>query len=98
MAKIIWTSEANRWLKVIFDHIAEENPNAAKNVVNGLYEKVQILKDFPEIGHKYEHESNRNIRILLYGHYRLAYEITNTQQLFILGVFHGSLKIENYLA
>ena len=52
MAEIICTSEANHWLKDIFDHIAEDNTNAANNVVNGIYDKTQILKEFPEIGYK----------------------------------------------
>lgn len=97
MAELIWTSEANRWLKDIYDYIAEENPDAASNVVNGIYKKSQILKTFPEIGYKYEHESKRKIRILLYGHYRIAYEIIDSKGIFILGVFHGSMKIEKYL-
>ena len=39
MAELIWTSEANRWLKAIYDSIAEENVDAARNVINGIYEK-----------------------------------------------------------
>jgi len=36
------------------------------------------------------------IRILLYGHYRIAYIITD-DFIDILGVFHGALQIERYL-
>jgi len=97
MAKIIWTREANQWLKDIFDHIKKDNIEAAKNVVNGIYDKTQVLIKFPEIGYKYKHESKRNIRILLYGHYRIAYEVTNSNNVFVLGVYHGALKMENYL-
>ncbi len=78
MAKIIWTSEGNRWLKDIFDYISVEDPVAASSVIEGIYQKSQILKEFPQIGYQYEHESKRNIRVLLYGHYRIAYEITDT--------------------
>ncbi len=97
MAKIIWTSEANRWLKDIFDYIAQDNQDAAIKVVDGIYTKAQLIKDYPKIGYKYEHESGKDIRILLYGHYRIAYFIANPDNIYILGVFHGSLKIENYL-
>ena len=97
MAEIVWTSEANRWLKEIFDKIGKENPNAAKKIINGIFGKAQILKDFPEIGYRFEHESKRDIRILLYGHYRIAYEIAGKHRLYILGIFHGSMAIENYL-
>ncbi len=40
MAKIIWTSEAERWLRVIYDYIAEDNPDAATQVINGIYSKA----------------------------------------------------------
>ncbi len=59
MAKIIWTSEASQWLKDIFDYISEDNYEAANNVVKGIYKKAQILKEFPEIGYKYKHTSDR---------------------------------------
>lgn len=75
MAKITWTSEAERWLKDIYDYIAEDNKAAAANVVDGIYQKAQILLDHPEIGYKYEHDSGEEIRILLYGHYRVAYAL-----------------------
>ena len=97
MAKITWTSEAERWLKDIYDYIAENNKIAAINVVNGIYEKAQILMDHPKAGYHYEHESGEEIRILLYGHYRITYVLKSNREVIILGVFHGALQIENYL-
>lgn len=97
MATITWTSEAERWLKGIYDYLAEDSPIAATNVVNGIYEKAQILLEQPEIGYKYEHESEEEIRILLYGHYRITYVIKKEYEIVILGVFHGALQIENHL-
>jgi len=97
MAKIIWTSEAERWLKNIFEYIAEDSATAANNVVNGIYDRAQLLLEQPEIGYKYEYESEVEIRILLYGHYRITYAIKPEREIVILGVFHGALKIENYL-
>lgn len=64
MAEIIWTEEAERWLKDIHDYISE-----------------------PE----------GDIRILLYGHYRIAYLIKGSDRVDILGVFHGALDIDRYL-
>ncbi len=57
-----------------------------------------MLKHFPEVGYKYRDEANSEIRILLYGHYRIAYFINKVaNSLDIIGVFHGSLDIEKYL-
>jgi plasmid stabilization system protein ParE len=96
MAEIRWTEEAVRWLHDIYDYISDDNPRAAQNVVDGIYEKAQILKRFPNIGYKYRDEPDGEIRILLYGHYRIAY-IIKYNVVEILGVFHGALKIEKYI-
>jgi len=96
MAEIRWTEEAVKWLQDIYEYIAEDNAIAAQNVVEGIYGKTQILKDFPEVGYKYRDEHEGEIRILLYGHYRIAY-INKYNVVEILGVFHGSLKIESYI-
>jgi len=54
MAKLNWTNEAERWLKDIYEYIAAENPTAAADVLNGIYEKAQLLQTFPSIGYRYE--------------------------------------------
>lgn len=97
MAKINWTAESEQWLKDIHDYIFQDNPNAAIRTVKAIYNKAQLLLEFPEMGYKYKHNSERNIRILLYGHYRIAYLIKHTGDIDILGVFHGSLNIERYM-
>ena len=95
MAEIAWTEEAQRWLEDIFEYIAADNPAAAARTVQGIYERAQVLKTFPEIGHRYV-ASSRNVRILLYGHYRIAYLVRDDRNIDILGVFHGSLDITRY--
>lgn len=96
MVEVAWTEEAQRWLEDIFEYIAADNPRAAANVVSGIYERSQILGQFPEIGYRYE-ASAREVRILLYGHYRIASLVSSTGSVDILGVFHGGLEINRYL-
>jgi plasmid stabilization system protein ParE len=95
MGKLNWTAESERWLRDIFEYIEAENPAAAIEVVSGIYERVQVLADHPEIGYRYE-ASSRHVRILLYGHYRIAYLVKNDGDIDVLGVFHGSLDINRY--
>lgn len=97
MAEINWTEEAERWLRDIYDYIAQDKPIAASNVVSGIYAKAQLLRDFHEIGYMYRKETDGDIRILLYGHYRIAYLIKNPERIDILGVFHGALDIDRFL-
>jgi plasmid stabilization system protein ParE len=95
MAEITWTAEAERWLQDIFEYIAGDNPHAAAQTVNGIYDRAQVLANFPEMGHRYW-ASSRHVRIVLYGHYRITYLIKDDGNIDILGVFHGSLDISKY--
>lgn len=97
MGEINWTEEAERWLKDIYDYIAQDNPEAAVRVVEAIYEKAQAPGRFPEIGHMYDRIADRQVRILLYGHYRIAYLIKPDGNIDISGVFHGALDIDRYL-
>ncbi len=97
MAEKRWTAEAEVWLKDIYEYISNDNSSAAARVVEGIYEKAQLLKDYPEIGYKYRSEPEGEVRILLYGHYRIAYLLVSKKEIDILGVFHGALEIDRYL-
>ena len=95
MAQINWTDEALRWLEDIFEYIAQDNPQAAGETVQGIYDRAQSLAEFPEMGQRYQ-GSKRNVRILLYGHYRIAYLVKPNGVVDILGVFHGALDLGRY--
>jgi plasmid stabilization system protein ParE len=82
LAEINWTEESEIWLKDIHDHIAADNPEAAARTVDGIYQRAQLLKQHTQIGHKYETESSRNVRILLYGHYRITYLLRMATSIF----------------
>jgi len=95
VATITWTEEAQRWLEDIFEYIAADNPAAALRTVEGIYDRAQVLADFPQLGQRYQ-ASSRHVRILLYGHYRITYLVKDDGNIDILGVFHGALDIGKY--
>lgn len=95
MGTLTWTVEAERWLRDIHEFIAADNPLAAAQTVQGIYDRAQVLVDFPEIGQRYS-ASLRHVRILLYGHYRITYLVTDEFNVEVLGVFHGALDISKY--
>lgn len=98
MAQIAWTAEAQIWLRDIYDYIAADNPAAAECVILAIYDSVQVLKEYPRIGQRHLYVADREVRILHYSHYRIAYLIrADTRDIDILGVFHGALTIERYL-
>ena len=97
MGQVRWTAEAELWLREIHDYIAHDNPAAAQRTALGIYQKAELLAQYPEIGYVYHPRSGQPVRILLYGHYRIAYRIRAGDQVDILGVFHGALDIHRYL-
>ena len=97
MGKINWTQESERWLRDIHDYIALDSPKAAASTIQGIFDKVQFLEIHPRMGHHYMDVTDREIRILLYGHYRIGYLVKGDGAIDILGVFHGSLDINRYL-
>lgn len=40
MAEIVWTEEAEQWLRYIHDYIATNNPAAAIRVIEGIFERT----------------------------------------------------------
>lgn len=97
MVELNWTHEARVWLRGIYEYIAEDDPETAKRTVDSIFQRAQVLKEFPRIGHRYEDYAAAKIRILLYGHYRIAYFIKSKAEIVILGVFHGALDLERHL-
>lgn len=97
MGALNWTNEALAWLADIHDYIAEENPVAAQRIVLGIHDRALILAEFPELGHVYRTRTGRVVRVLIYGHYRIAYQVRADGDIDILGVFHGALPIDRYL-
>jgi plasmid stabilization system protein ParE len=95
VAAIAWTDEAQHWLRDIHEFISQDDPAAADRVVSGIYDRAQVLERYPEIGHRY-HDSERPVRVLLYGHYRIAYLVKDSGDIDILGVFHGALDIDRH--
>ena len=96
MAEINWTHESEIWLRDIYNYIAADDAEAAARTVAGIYEKAQLLTEYPQLGHRYEPELSREVRILLYEHYRITYLLKPDGDIDIIGVFHGALDMDRY--
>lgn len=98
MAQLSWSLEALDWLEDIHAYIARDNPRAAAKVIDGIVEKAELLKTHPAIGTRLRVVPEGEVRMLLYGHYRIAYLWrADADAIDMLGVFHGALDIDRYL-
>lgn len=96
MVEIFWTNEAKMWLKEIHDYIELDNNTIAKRVISEIIDKTDILKIFPESGQRLLQWKEENIRMILYGHYRIVYKIISEDRIDILGVYHGALDLKRH--
>lgn len=94
MARLVWTFESRLWLRDIYDYIARDSRDAARKVVRGIFDKAHLLLEAPEIGYRPDVRKYPSVRILLYGHYRIAYERRADDNIYVLGVFHGALDLK----
>ncbi len=96
MAEIIWTARAADGLEQIHIYISGHNPGAAHRVVTGIYDKIQMLKKHPRIGQRSETIADGEVREILYGHYRIAYQIKKEDRIEIIAIFHSAMDIDRY--
>ena len=86
--KINWSPLALDRASEIIDYISIDNPSVAKRWLNTVFDKVEQLISFPEIGRIVPEISDSNFREIIYGNYRIIYRIEPTT-ISILTIRHG---------
>lgn len=86
--KIEWSPLALERVEDIAQFIARDNPDAATRWVVDLFESVERLAEFPELGRIVPEVGVRRIREVIYGAYRVIYSVRNDIE--VLTVRHGS--------
>ncbi|MBA4391240.1 MAG: plasmid stabilization protein [Syntrophus sp. (in: bacteria)] len=86
--KLLWAPLAIDRASEIAGYIAQDNPDAAENWVNSIFEKVEKLKAFPESGRIVPEANDSAIRELIYGNYRIVYRVEE-KRLSVLTIRHG---------
>jgi len=90
MVKIVWTDLSILDLKEIFDYIAQNSCRYASVTVNKIYQRVQVIADNPYSGKIVAEFSDKLIRELVEGNYRIIYRVKSEKQIDILRVYHSA--------
>jgi toxin ParE1/3/4 len=95
MVKIVWTNQAIQDLNDIGNYIATDSERYAKEIVQTLFESVNILDSHPKIGRIVPEFKISNLRELIQGNYRVVYRIVDKQRIDIITIHHSArlLKI-----
>jgi plasmid stabilization system protein ParE len=90
--KVHWTNTAEGHLDAIFDYIAQNSPEYAKNMVDRITRRSQQIAEYPLSGRKVPEYDFNQIREVIEGHYRIIYCI-KPEQIDVLAVIHGAMNI-----
>jgi toxin ParE1/3/4 len=90
MVKLIWTDQALGDLTNIGDYIADTSEKYAKLTVKKIYDRTDILKQFPRAGRVVPEKNEEKVRELIEGNYRIIYEIASETLIYIQAVYHSA--------
>ncbi len=95
MVKLVWTDQSIADLRDIGDYIAQDSEQHAKFTVKKIFERVNILKEFPQAGRIVPEKNEETIRELIEGSYRIIYEITPDNIISIVTIHHSSKELKH---
>lgn len=88
--QIVWLTTALNNIDAIAAYIAQENPQAAKQVVATIFEQVNALSLHPALGRPGRVLGTREL-VIINTHYLVPYRIKN-DKVEVLRVFHASQR------
>jgi plasmid stabilization system protein ParE len=89
MARLIWAPQAADDLTAICTFIARDSEGYAREFAARVIGAVEMLEEFPELGHVVPEFTDPSLREILHGHYRIIYEVGG-DAVHILAVHHGA--------
>lgn len=92
MVRIEWTTRSLEDLNELHDYIARDSKSYANLFIIKIYETVQKLKDFPNIGRVVPEVNNPSVREIIFQNYRIIYRNMDNY-VEIITVIHGSRLI-----
>ena len=97
--KIIWSPLAIDRATEIAEYISFDNPTAARNWIDTIFEKVKTLETSSKIGRIVPKIERKEIREIIYGNYRIIYRIEKSS-ISVLTIRHGKqiLPIDEIVA
>jgi toxin ParE1/3/4 len=81
------TAQAEADLVEIGDFIAKDNPSAAERYIRRLRDRIEVLREFPEAGHRIRKRSN--VRALVERPIIIVYAL-KADRIEVLRFWHGA--------
>ena len=95
MVEINWTFQSLNDIENISEFISKDSEKYAKVQAERFFNTVKILDTHPKAGRTVPEISDRKIRELICGNYRIVYKIVNENLIDILTIHHGNRLLSN---
>lgn len=89
MGKVKWSKDSIEDLKAICRFIALDSTHYANLTKDRIFEMVEHLESFPEMGRRVPESDDPAVRELIYRNYRIIYQVKEGY-LEVIAVIHGS--------
>ncbi len=86
--RLIWSPLATQNAHALASFIAQDKPVAAIKWLEDLFERIELLQVLPESGRIVPEIGIDSIREVIFGQYRVIYQLAG-EQIMILTVRHG---------
>jgi toxin ParE1/3/4 len=96
MAEVIWTEPALQELDAIADYIALDKPDAAERLVKKIFQSVEHLAQFPEMGRRIPEFRSGPYRELVVTPCRVFYRSID-KKIFVVFVMRGEREFHRDL-
>ena len=92
MARIIWSPQSKKDLKIHFARIAKDSLSIARKWQRKIRDAITLLLDFPEVGSPVEEFDDSRYREQIVGNYRILYRFERGS-CYIGRIFRGEKEI-----
>ncbi|UXI02372.1 type II toxin-antitoxin system RelE/ParE family toxin [Photobacterium sp. TY1-4] len=75
--KVVWSPLALQKLGDAAEFISLDNPAAAGNWVNEVFDQTELLGTMPEMGRMVPEMPDTHYREIIFGHYRIIYSLSH---------------------
>jgi plasmid stabilization system protein ParE len=90
MAKIGWSEEGLKRFQQILEYIEEDSFQNAAKVATTTWNRIQQLKEFPELGRIVPEFNRKEIRELIVYNFRIVYRQKSKDLIEIVGIHHSA--------
>jgi toxin ParE1/3/4 len=82
--QVVWSESALERIEEILDFLEEERA-VARRIVDDLFDRVQVLAEFPRMGRPLNDEVEPDLRRFVFGEYVLLYRVEERTQTISIG-------------